>query len=239
MFEVRNINKSFGGVKAVIDFSMKVEQGRRIGIIGPNGAGKTTILNCISNIAPAESGEIIMDGVHLNGRKKWQVSKAGIARTFQNIRLFESMSVLENVMTIMGCVEKKRERHLRDKSMELLKKLGWTERMDIEATSLPYGLQRKLELVRAIASRPKLLMLDEPAAGLNPSEIQELISYIRWIHTEHNVSIIMIEHRMEMIVNLCEQVYVQNYGKTIALGTPEQVVNDPLVIKAYLGEEDA
>jgi len=239
MLEVKHINKNFGGVVAINDFSMTVEQGQRVGIIGPNGAGKTTILNCISNIMPADSGEIFMDGVLLNRKKRWQVSRAGIARTFQNIRLFGSMTVVENVMTIMGVVaEKKSNQHLRERSEALLKDLGWTERMDVEATSLPYGLQRKLELVRAIASQPKILMLDEPAAGLNPTEIGELIEYVNWLHGEHGISILLIEHRMEMITNICTYVYVQNYGKTIAQGATEEIMNDPVVIQAYLGEED-
>lgn len=238
MLEIRRLSKDFGGVRAISDFNMTMEQGQKIGIIGPNGAGKTTILNCISQIVPPDSGEIVMDGINLVGKKRWQVSRTGIARTFQNIRLFGSMTVLENIMTIMACLGEKNERRLKERSHALLEKLGWTERTDVEATSLPYGLQRKLELVRAIASRPKLLMLDEPAAGLNPTEIGQLIEYINWLHDEHTVSILMIEHRMELITNICDFVFVQNYGQTIAAGTVQEIMNDPLVKKAYLGEED-
>ena len=236
MLEIRHMNKSFGGVQAIVDFNMVMEQGQRVGIIGPNGAGKTTILNCISNISPADSGSVILDGTELHRLKKWQIAQAGVARTFQNIRLFHSMTVLQNVSTILGCREKG-EKKIRQDALHLLEELGWTDPVDICAKNLPYGKQRKLELVRAIASEPKVLMLDEPAAGLNPTEIDELIGYINWLHENSRVSILMIEHRMEMIKNICEYCYVQNYGKTIAQGPTEQVLADPVVIRAYLGEE--
>ena len=252
LLEINNIKKSFGGVQAVKDVSLKVDTGQIIGIIGPNGAGKTTVLNLISGIYPIDSGEILFRGQNLAGIKQHQIARLGISRTFQNIRLFKGLSVQENVMTaldsttkysvfsaITGWPTKRRaEKANRAKALEVLKIVGLEPYKDERPDNLPYGLQRRVELARAIVKEPALLMLDEPAAGLNPSEIDEFIELIRKLREKFGFGILFIEHRMKVVNELAEYIYVINFGELLTEGVPEQVTNDPEVIKAYLGEED-
>ncbi len=240
MLEVKNISVSFGGVKAVQNFSAYVDDGEIIGIIGPNGAGKTTALNLISGITMTEGGEIIFNGEHLEKKTKYAIAHRGISRTFQNIRLFDSLTSIENIIVAMQA----RNRRIKGRTesiklaREIMDEFGWTEDYDILPKNLPYGLKRRLELIRAMSQRPKVLMLDEPAAGLNPAEINELIGFIKHIRDTYKISIIIIEHRLEVVSSLCNRTYVLNYGKLLTQGTTAEVLKDPDVIKAYIGEED-
>lgn len=238
VLEIHGLCKNFGGTVAIDDFNAQVESGQIVGIIGPNGAGKTTIINTVSRIVKQDKGSLYFDGKCLDRMPMWEVARQGIGRTFQNIRLFNSLSVQENVMLVLkeryGRLSEKEQR---EQSAQLMADFGWTGSLDAHPSGLPYGTKRKLELIRAMALDPKLLMLDEPAAGMNPVEIQELIRYIREIREKHNLAIVVIEHRMEVIRGLCNHVYVQASGKTIAQGTSESVINDPKVIEAYLGDK--
>ncbi len=252
LLEINHIQKSFGGVQAVKDVSLKVDKGQIVGIIGPNGAGKTTVLNLISGIYPIDSGEILFDGQKISGMKQHRITRLGISRTFQNIRLFKGLTVLENVMTALDSTTKynifsallhlpakhKAEKANRAKALEALKMVGLSEYKDESPFNLPYGLQRRVELARAIVADPKLLMLDEPAAGLNPSEIGEFIQLIQTLRKTYGFGILFIEHRMQVVNELSEYIYVINFGDLLTEGEPEKVVNDPEVIKAYLGEEE-
>jgi branched-chain amino acid transport system ATP-binding protein len=231
---VVELSKNFGGVQAVNRFNCTVKKGEIVRIIGPNGAGKTTILNLISNIVPADNGEIYLEGQNLRGKPRWQIARSGIARTFRNIRLFNSLDILNNISVIYNNSSVS-GKNAKSEAKRILDEFGWTDPVDISAGSLPYGLQRRVELIRAMALNPKLLMLDEPAAGLNPTEIQELVAYISNINQKYEVGIIIIEHRLEVIMNLCSKIYVLSFGQTIAIGTPDQVQHDAGVIEAYLG----
>jgi branched-chain amino acid transport system ATP-binding protein len=250
LLEVKNLGISFGGLRAVDSFHVSIEQGRLYGLIGPNGAGKTTIFNLLTGVYKPTDGMIILDGVDITGKTTIEINKAGIARTFQNIRLFKGMSVIDNVKiglhngneysTIEGILRLPRyrrvEKQMNEKAMELLKVFELDDMADTLASNLPYGKQRKLEIARAMATNPKLLLLDEPAAGMNPQETQALMDTIRFVRKHFNMTILLIEHDMKLVSGICEELTVLNFGQVLAQGETGAVLNDPEVIKAYLGE---
>ena len=249
VLKVDHITINFGGLIAVDDFSLEMNKGDLFAIIGPNGAGKTTVFNMLTGIYYPTQGEIYVDGERMTAKKPYEFAKAGVSRTFQNIRLFSGSTVLDNVKMAhtMDCSYgymdmvfrtgkyKKEEDRITKESMELLDLFGLADKKDLFATQLPYGEQRKLEIVRALATNPKLLLLDEPAAGMGPGEIDEVISLIKRVHTEMNQTILMIEHHMKLVMSIAQKIKVNDFGKTISEGDPEHVQNDPLVIAAYLG----
>lgn len=252
ILEILNINKSFGGVHAVKDVSFKIDQGELAGLIGPNGAGKTTIFNLITNVYPIDSGDIIFDGRSIIRLKSYQVIRCGIARTFQNLRLFGKSSVLDNVMTAaqvhhnysftesithMGRWES-RETITRRRSMEFLERVGLAGRASQIAGTLPYGMQRRLEIARALALEPILLLLDEPAAGMNPEEVAGLNALITGIHRDLELTILVIEHHMDLIMQICPHIICVNFGAKIAEGGPDSIRKNPEVLKAYLGDDE-
>ncbi|WP_097028162.1 ABC transporter ATP-binding protein [Clostridium peptidivorans] len=252
ILEMKNVNKQFGGVKAIDNFSVRLEKGKIHGLIGPNGAGKTTIFNNITGIYAPTSGTIHFDGNDITGQKPFMIARLGIARTFQNIRLFSQVSVLENILiashmdakynfftavTHIGNY-KKNEINLRERAINLLKILELDHKLNDLAGSLPYGDQRKVEIARALALNPKLLLLDEPAAGMNHEESKELVNFIKELKEKFNLTILMIEHHMDVVSGLCENVTVLNFGKTIACGNTDEIKNNKVVIEAYLGEEE-
>ena len=252
VLELKNVNKAFGGVQAVHDMSFVINRGELAGLIGPNGAGKTTIFNLITGVYDVTSGDIEFKGNNINKLKTFQVISLGIARTFQNLRLFAASSVLENVMTaaqqhykynFFEAVShlgrwKSKESATRKESMELLERVGLADRADQAAGTLPYGLQRRLEIARAISLKPELLLLDEPAAGMNAEEVEQLNHLITDIHKDFNHTILLIEHHMDMVMEICPHIVCMNFGAKIAEGTPEEIQSHPDVLKAYLGEED-
>jgi branched-chain amino acid transport system ATP-binding protein len=240
----------FGGLVAVNELDMNVREGEIYGLIGPNGAGKTTIFNLLTGVYQPTAGELYFQGQRIDGLKPYEISRRGISRTFQNIRLFPSMSVLENVMTachrhakqnLLDAVlrlprfERDEQEH-REFAMELLEIFGLARFSDEGGTSLPYGSQRRLEIVRALATRPQLLLLDEPAAGMNPAEQDELMQLIKQIRDRFGLTILLVEHNMKVVMGVCDRIQVVDYGKSIALGVPEVIKNDPKVIEAYLGD---
>lgn len=247
-----NVSIQFGGLRAVGDFSFKINAGELVGLIGPNGAGKTTVFNLITSVYKPTSGSISFNGTSLQGYRPNQITKLGIARTFQNIRLFTSMSVLDNVRTAMvmhqkrgflqalsrGPVFRSTEAGIESEVLELLDIFGMRDAAHIEAQSLPYGDQRRLEIVRALATKPKLLLLDEPAAGMNPTEKEELMHLIRFIQEKFKISILLVEHDMKVVMGICQRIAVLEYGVKIAEGTPEEIQRNSAVIKAYLGTEE-
>lgn len=250
MLEVTNLGISFGGLKAVDGFEISIEEGELYGLIGPNGAGKTTIFNLLTGVYKPDTGRILLAQENITGKTVVDINKAGIARTFQNIRLFGKMSVLDNVKiglhniykysTIAGILKLpsywKNEKAMNERALELLKVFDLDKEAATLAENLPYGKQRKLEIARALATNPKLLLLDEPAAGMNPNETMELVDTIRFVHDNFNVTILLIEHDMKLVSSICEKLTVLNFGKVLACGKTSEVLNNPEVIKAYLGE---
>lgn len=250
MLEVKNIGISFGGLKAVDNFSLTIEKGQLYGLIGPNGAGKTTIFNLLTGVYKADHGAIFLDGKELTGKSTIEINQAGIARTFQNIRLFKDLSVLDNVKvglhnhhpysTIEGIFRLPRyykvEKEMNAQAMELLKVFDLDKECDYKASNLPYGKQRKLEIARALATDPKLLLLDEPAAGMNPNETAELMDTIRFVRDHFDMTVLLIEHDMKLVSGICEKLTVLNFGQVLTQGETSEVLNDKRVITAYLGE---
>ena len=252
LMDARNISIEFGGLKALNNFNMEINSGELVGLIGPNGAGKTTAFNVLTGIYQPSSGEYELFGEVIKNRKPYQLVESGLARTFQNIRLFKHLSVLQNVrvpqnnsMTYSigaGMFRTKNywkeENEYNKRALDILKIFEMDHLAEYEATSLPYGEQRKLEIARAMASSPKILLLDEPAAGMNPKETEELMKTIRFIRDEFGIAILLIEHDMKMVLGICERLVVLDMGNIIAEGDPMEVVNDKNVIKAYLGTGD-
>jgi branched-chain amino acid transport system ATP-binding protein len=250
VLEVNNLGIDFGGLTAVNNLNMIVEPHEIVGLIGPNGAGKTTVFNMLTKVYEPSRGNIILNGQDIAKMNTVEVNKAGVARTFQNIRLFADLSVIDNVKSGMNNLypysvfdtllhtrkRNENEKKITEKAEELLKIFNLYDAKDIEASSLPYGAQRRLEIARALATDPKLLLLDEPAAGMNPQETDELMQTIRFVRDQFDIAILLIEHDMSLVMNICERIYVLNYGMLLAKGSPEEIRNDDRVIKAYLGD---
>ena len=250
LLEVHSLGISFGGLRAVDEFSLSIEEGELYGLIGPNGAGKTTVFNMLTGIYKPTDGTILLDGENITGRHTEDINKAGIARTFQNIRLFGEQSVLDNVKIGLHNTYKystfegvfrlpryfKTEKEMDAKAMEILKVFDLDVEAETLASNLPYGKQRKLEIARAMATNPKLLLLDEPAAGMNPNETAELMETIALIRKEFGMTILLIEHDMKLVSGICEKLTVLNFGKVLAAGKTSEVLSNPKVIEAYLGE---
>ena len=253
VLDVRNLGIDFGGLTAVDSFNITIGPTEISGLIGPNGAGKTTIFNLLTGVYQPTRGSVLVNGIDIKGMPIHKVNKLGIARTFQNIRLFTDMTALDNVKVGMhnnikcSFVEsllhlpsyRRSEEKANQKAMELLEFMGLAEFADVKAGSLPYGVQRRLEIVRALATNPSIILLDEPAAGMNPSETAELMHQIRRIRDTFHIAIFLIEHDMNLVMNVCEAIAVVNYGRIIAKGTPEEIRSNPAVIEAYLGKEES
>lgn len=252
VLKAQHLGIQFGGLKAVDDFNMEIGKSELIGLIGPNGAGKTTVFNLLTGVYQPTSGSFYLDGERMNGKKTHQVVASGIARTFQNIRLFKKMTVIENVKVAMNMHMKytlpaavlrigsywKEEAEITQKALELLEVVHLADKADYIAENLPYGQQRRLEIARALATGMKLLLLDEPAAGMNPTETAELLDIINVIRNKFQISVLLIEHDMSLVMKICERIQVIDYGVTIASGTPEEIANNPRVIEAYLGKDE-
>ena len=250
ILETRKLGITFGGLVAVSDFNIKIFKGELVGLIGPNGAGKTTVFNMLTGVYKPTEGSVLLEGHVLNGKKTHQFVAAGVARTFQNIRLFKQMTVLENVLAAFTKDVKynmfdslfrtprywKTEKELKTKALDLLSIFHLEDKADYVAANLPYGQQRKLEIARALATDMKLLLLDEPAAGMNPTETAELLDCINAIRNRFGIAILLIEHDMSLVMNICERIQVIDYGITIAEGLPDEIATNPKVIAAYLGQ---
>jgi branched-chain amino acid transport system ATP-binding protein len=250
MLEVKNLGISFGGLRAVNAFNLTIEKGALYGLIGPNGAGKTTIFNLLTGVYKPDTGSVVLDGKDITAKSTIEINKEGIARTFQNIRLFSKMTVLDNVKaglhndykysTVAGILRlpsyRKVEKEMDEKAMELLKVFDLDGEADYLASNLPYGKQRKLEIARALATGPKLLLLDEPAAGMNPNETQELMDTIHFVRDHFDMTILLIEHDMKLVSGICEKLTVLNFGEVLCQGKTSEVLSNPQVITAYLGE---
>lgn len=250
MLEIKNLAIQFGGLKAVDNLNLVIKKNQLYGLIGPNGAGKTTVFNMLTGVYKPTAGTIFVDGENITGMSPAQINKHGIARTFQNIRLFKDMSVLDNVKVGLHNQKKytavegvlrlpryfKEEKEMDEKALELLKVFELDSERDTLSSNLPYGKQRKLEIARALATNPKLLLLDEPAAGMNPNETAELMDNIRFIIEKFDMTVLLIEHDMKLVSGICEEVTVLNFGQELAQGVTSEVLNDPKVITAYLGE---
>ena len=250
LLKVDNVSMVFGGLRAVSNLSMHIDEGELIGLIGPNGAGKTTAFNIITGVYTPTEGKVYFNGQQSSGKKSYQVTQMGMARTFQNIRLFSELSVIDNVKiaynmhvtyNLADAIVRdgkylSEEEYITQKALDLLKIFHLEEEAHEVAKNLPYGKQRRLEIARALATEPKLLLLDEPAAGMNPQETKELMEMIRWIRKEFNLSILLIEHDMGLVMGVCERIYVLEYGMKIAEGTPDEIKHNTRVIEAYLGE---
>lgn len=252
LLEIDNLTQQFGGLTAVSDFSTRFEGKELMGLIGPNGAGKTTVFNIVSGFYKPTAGSILFKKSQIKGLKPHKVTAMGIARTFQNIRLWHDMTLLDNILISQhynlgyslfdAFVRNRRymenEKRMKGIAMALLEQLNLVQYKDEKPKNLPYGVQRKIEIARALSVKPDLLLLDEPAAGLNSADVQDLIQLIRWIHNEFDIAIWMIEHQMAVVMSLCSWIQVIDFGKTIAEGTPDEIQNNPDVIKAYLGDDN-
>ena len=250
LLEVKNLGIQFGGLRAVDEFNLEIEKGALYGLIGPNGAGKTTVFNMLTGVYKPTDGDILLVGKSIIGKSQIDINKMGIARTFQNIRLFRQMSVLDNVKvglhnqikysTVSGILKLpsyfKKEKEMNEKAMSLLEVFDLQGEADYLASNLPYGKQRKLEIARALATNPKLLLLDEPAAGMNPNETAELMETIQFVRKEFDMTVLLIEHDMRLVSGICEDLTVLNFGKVLAQGKTSEVLKNPEVITAYLGE---
>ena len=250
LLEVKNLGISFGGLRAVDDFEVTIKKGQLYGLIGPNGAGKTTVFNLLTGVYKPNEGVITLDSRNITGLKTIEINRAGIARTFQNIRLFKELTVLDNVKaglhnhykysTLEGIFRMpnyfKTEKAMNERALELLKVFELDQEADYLASNLPYGKQRKLEIARALATEPMLLLLDEPAAGMNPNETKELMDTIRFVRDNFDMTILLIEHDMKLVSGICEELTVLNFGRILSQGPTSKVLNDPQVITAYLGE---